>query len=156
MSAPRVHLPAVGACLQPQLQSAVPNAERWTVNPDNVAIARACYLAFAKKNRVAIEPLIADDFHFTSPLNNRIDRGTYFERCWPNSEHIEAFDFIHLVPDGDRVFVTYEGRWKNGSRFRNTEIMIIGEGRIVEVEVYFGWNIPHRAAPGGSINPSDK
>jgi hypothetical protein len=27
-------------------------------------------------------PLIAD-FHFTSPLDNRLDRETYFRRCWP-------------------------------------------------------------------------
>jgi len=43
--------------------------------------------------------------------------------------------------------------WENGKRFRNTEIMTIREGRIVEVEVYFGWNIPHQAAPGGFVNP---
>src|SRR6266536_2397944 len=30
---------------------------------------------------------------FTSPLDNRINRVTYFERCWPNSERIEGFDF---------------------------------------------------------------
>ena len=119
----------------------------------NVDIARACYMAFAQKDRAAIEPLIADDFHFTSPLDNRIDRNTYFERCWPNSERIKAFDFIHLVPDGDRVFVTYEGEWENGSRFRNTEILTMRDGRIVEVEVYFGWNIPHEAAEGGFVGP---
>jgi ketosteroid isomerase-like protein len=119
---------------------------------DNVEIARACYEAYVKKDRVGIEPLLADDFHFTSPLDNRIDRATYFERCWPNSERVRAFDFIHLVPDCDRVFVTYEGEWENGSRFRNTEIMTMRDGQIVEVEVYFGWNIPHKAAPGGFIN----
>lgn len=123
---------------------------------DNVEIARACYEAYVRKDRVAIEPLLADDFHFTSPLDNRIDRKTYFERCWPNSERVTAFDFIHLVPNGDRVFVTYEGASENGSRFRNTEIMTMRDGRIVEVEVYFGWNIPHKAAPGGFINPDSQ
>jgi ketosteroid isomerase-like protein len=120
---------------------------------DTIAVARACYMAYVKKDRAAAETLIADDFHFTSPLDNRIDRRTYFERCWRNSERIEAFDFIHLVPDGERVFVTYEGAWENGKRFRNTEIITMREGRIVEVEVYFGWNIPHRAPLGGFINP---
>src|SRR5689334_6602208 len=118
---------------------------------DVVAIARASYLAFADKNREAMEALIADDFHFTSPLDNRIDRKTYFERCWPNSDRIRSFEFIHLVPDGDRVFVTYEGGLDSGGRFRNTEIMTVRDGKIAEVEVYFGWNIPHRAAPGGFV-----
>jgi ketosteroid isomerase-like protein len=115
---------------------------------DMLAVARACYRAYAEKDRAAIEALIADDFHFTSPLDNRIDRKTYFERCWPNSGTISAFDFIHVVPDGERVFVTYEAQ-AGGKRFRNTEIMTVRDGKIVDVEVYFGWNIPHEAKPGG-------
>jgi hypothetical protein len=98
-----------------------------------------------------IEKLIAADFSFTSPLDNRIDRATYFARCWPNSERIDGFTFINLVPDRDRVFVTNEGHSKNGERFRNTEIVSVRDGQIVEVEVYFGWSIPHEAKPGGFV-----
>src|SRR5262249_47521366 len=114
---------------------------------------RASYLAYVEKDRAAIEALLADDFHFTSPLDNRIDRQTYFQRCWPNSAMISGFDFIHVVPDGDRVFVTYEGRLTEGKRFRNTEMMTIRDGRVADVEVYFGWTIPHEAAEGGSVDP---
>ena len=64
---------------------------------DIIEIARASYEAYVRKDRAAIEALIADDFHFTSPLDNRIDRITYFARCWPNSQGISAFTFIHLV-----------------------------------------------------------
>ena len=67
----------------------------------------------------------------------------------------EGFDFINLVPDGDRVFVTYEGRGANGDRFRNTEIVTVRDGKIVEVEVYFGWSIPHKAEPGGFLSDDD-
>jgi hypothetical protein len=76
---------------------------------DVLAIARASYEAYAAKDRGAIEALIADDFHFTSPLDNRIDRETYFARCWPNSATIAGFDFIYMAAVGDRAFVTYEG-----------------------------------------------
>ena len=63
-----------------------------------------------------------------------------------------GFDFINLVPDGDRVFATYEGRSTNGKRFRNTEVLTVREGKIVEVEVYFGWSIPHEAQAGGFVD----
>jgi len=128
-----------------------------TANPTtkNVAIARAAYDAYVKKDRAAIEALIADDFHFTSPLDNRLDRETYFRRCWPNSTAIAAFDFINLVSDADRVFVTYEGRNTNGHRFRNTEIVTIRDNHIVNVEVYFGWSLPHKAPPGGFVDPPE-
>ena len=117
------------------------------------AIARRSYEAYVEKDRAAIEALIGEDFHFTSPLDNRIDRDTYFARCWPNSRNITEFEFINLVPEGDRVLVTYEARNSDGKRFRNTEIMTIHNGRIVDVEVYFGWSLPHEAAPGGSVDP---
>jgi len=121
---------------------------------DPSAIARKSYEAYAKKDRAAIEALIADDFHFTSPLDNRLDRETYFTRCWPNSEQIDDFDFIHVVPFGEKVLVTYEGR-AGGKRFRNTEILTIRDGKIVNAEVYFGWDIPHRAPVGGFLPPDE-
>jgi len=122
---------------------------------NNVTIARAAYEAYVTKDRSALEALLAKDFHFTSPLDNRLDRETYFRRCWPNSTVIEGFDFVHLVTDGDRVFVTYEGRNTDGHRFRNTEILTIRDQHIVDVEVYFGWSLPHRASQGGFVDPAE-
>ena len=119
---------------------------------DAVATARAAYEAYVAKDRAAIEALIADDFHFTSPLDNRLDRATYFARCWPNNETTEGFEFIHLVRDGERVFVTYEARGAGGLRFRNTEIVTVRGKQIAEVEVYFGWALPHKAADGGFVD----
>lgn len=119
--------------------------------PDTVDIARALYEAFAEKDGAAAELLVAEDFHFTSPMDNRLDRRTYFERCWPLSETISGFDFVHLVPDGERVFVTYEGRSTTGHRFRNTEILTIRGVQVVEAEVYFGWTLPHKAPAGGFV-----
>ena len=122
------------------------------ITAKNVAIARAAYEAYVTKDRAALEDLIAEDFHFTSPLDNRLDREAYFRRCWPNSEVIAGFDFIHVVTDAERVFVTYEGRNTDGRRFRNTEILTIRDELIVEVEVYFGWSLPHKAPQGGFVS----
>jgi ketosteroid isomerase-like protein len=121
---------------------------------DVTAIARANYEAYVRKDRKMIEALLADGFHFTSPLDNRLDRATYLERCWPNSKSAEGFDFVHLVPAGEQVFVTYEARSTRG-RFRNTEVVTVRGGKIIDVEVYFGWNLPHKAAPGGFIERAE-
>lgn len=115
---------------------------------DPITIARASYDAYVRKDRAALEALIAVDFHFTSPLDNRLDRSTYFARCWPNRQRISSFDYIHLVADGEFVFVTYEGSNVDGGRFRNTEILTVRDRQIVEAEVYFGWSIPHKAPVG--------
>jgi len=127
-----------------------------TTTARNIDIARAAYDAYVTKDRAALEALLASDFHFTSPLDNRLDRETYFRRCWPNSKTIAWFDFINLVTDADRVFVTYEGRNTNGHRFRNTEILTIRDAQIVDVEVYFGWSLPHRAPHGGFVDEAQR
>jgi ketosteroid isomerase-like protein len=121
---------------------------------DSISIARASYEAYVRKDRTAIEALIAPDFHFTSPLDNRLDRATYFARCWPNSQRISGFEFIHLVALGRRVFVVYEGRNLDGHIFRNTEILTILDSKIVDAEVYFGWSVPHAAPIGGFLDSS--
>lgn len=122
-----------------------------THNPDNVATARRAFAAYTSRNRQALETLLADDFRFTSPLDNGLDRKSYLAHCWPAGQDIEQFDFVHLLPVGDQVFVTYEARRAGGERFRNTEILTVKHGKIVEVEVYFGWSLPHPAAPGSYV-----
>jgi len=118
----------------------------------DIALVKASYAAYVDKDRAALERILADDFHFTSPLDNRLDRETYFEHCWPNSERLRDFEFVNLVRLDDRkVLVTYIATNADGHRFRNTEIMTLGDGKIMDVEVYFGWSIPHEAKPGGFI-----
>jgi ketosteroid isomerase-like protein len=119
---------------------------------DRVAIVRKSFQAYVDDDRAALESVIAGDFHFTSPLDNRIDRATYFARCWPNHEWITGFELVRLIADGDQVVATYIGQSSRGSSFRNTEIFTVQGGKIVEVEVYFGWSLPHKAAEGGFVD----
>ena len=58
-----------------------------------------------------------------------------------------------MTESDGRVFVTYEGERASGGRFRNTEVLTVRGEQIVEVEVYFGWNVPHDAADGGFVDP---
>jgi ketosteroid isomerase-like protein len=120
---------------------------------DLIAIARKYYQSYVEKDRTGIEAIIDEEFRFTSPWDNKINRTTFFERCWPNSKAITGFDLINLVGDGERAFITYEGRSQHGKPFRNTEIMTIRHGKIIDIEVYFGWLIPHDAPVGGFVDP---
>jgi ketosteroid isomerase-like protein len=108
---------------------------------DRKKLARDAYGAYESGDRRVIEELLTDDFTFYSPADVGIDRATYFERCWPNSELIESFEFKRLVEAGDEVIVTYESRKTDGSRFRNTEVLTFEGDRISMAEVYFGWDL---------------
>jgi hypothetical protein len=39
-----------------------------------LTVARGCLEAYVAKDRAAIEALIAKDYHFTSPIDNALDR----------------------------------------------------------------------------------
>jgi ketosteroid isomerase-like protein len=121
------------------------------MSQDAVAMVRAYYRAYEQKDRAAMERLLAADFHFTSPRDNRIDRAAYFARCWPHGQDIASFALDDIVPSGDKVFVTYDARRENGIGFRSCEVHSFRGGRIVAVDVYFGWDLPHAAAEGGFV-----
>jgi ketosteroid isomerase-like protein len=112
------------------------------VSADRLAIARACYDAYESGDPSALEQHLSDDFVFYAPPDPGIDRATYFERCWPNAELIQSYEFRRLLDIGnDEVLVTYESTKTDGSRFRNTEILTFEGDRVCRVEVYFGWDL---------------
>ncbi len=108
---------------------------------DRRQIARQSYETYISGDREVLDGLLTDDFRFWSPADPGIDRAAYFERCWPNREHIAGFDFKRLEEFGDEVLVTYEAERTDGSRFRNTEVLGFAGDQIRSAEVYFGWNL---------------
>lgn len=104
-------------------------------------LARDVYGAYESGDRSVVEQLLTDDFTFYSPPDPGIDRATYFERCWPNSETIESYEFKRLIESGDEVVVTYESTKTDGRRFRNTEVLTFAGDKLAKAEVYFGWDL---------------
>ncbi len=109
---------------------------------------QACMQAYVKKDRELAESVIADDYRFSSPTDNGLDRKSYFKVCWPNSENIERFDIINSAEDGERAWVLYEGHTLDAKIFRNVELHVVREGKLVSTQVYFGWDVPHPVAKG--------
>jgi PhnB protein len=112
----------------------------------NEQIIRACFSAYEAKDRAAIEDLLAEDFTFTSPLDDCISRERYFERCWPNSEHIESFRIEKLFAQGGEAFVQYQLKTTGKPPFRNTEFFTLRDGKVTHVDVYFGSETGEAAA----------
>ena len=101
-------------------------------------VIRMCFAAYRSKDRKVIEELLTDDFHFTSPYDDEIDRATYFKRCWPNTEKFRDIVVERVVEQGDVAYATYKVTTDDGREFRNTEFMTFDDGRIKHVDVYFG------------------
>jgi ketosteroid isomerase-like protein len=99
---------------------------------------RAIFAAYMSNDRRVVEDALTDDFRFTSPYDDEIDKATYFERCWRNSDWIERHELEKIFVDGNEAFVTYRCVAKGGKNFRNTEFFTFEGSRVKRIDVYFG------------------
>ena len=101
-------------------------------------IVRALFAAYLSNDRKAVEDALTGDFRFTSPNDDEIDKPTYFERCWRNTEWIARHELERIFVEGDGAFVTYKCVAKGGKSFRNTEFFSFAGDKIRRIDVYFG------------------
>jgi ketosteroid isomerase-like protein len=101
-------------------------------------IIRALFAAYIANDRKAVEESFTDDFTFTSPYDDAIDKATYFERCWRVADWIERQQLEKIFVEGDEAFVTYEVVTRDGKRFRNTEFFRFDGSKVRSIDVYFG------------------
>lgn len=99
---------------------------------------RSLFTAYKTKDRPLIEDLLSDDFTFTSPYDDAIDKAAYFERCWPTSGLFRSHELVWIMEEGDDVFVLYDCVMRDGARFRNTEFFTFEGEKLRRVEVFFG------------------
>lgn len=106
--------------------------------PNRSETIRTIFAAYLANDRTAVEGFLSDDFRFTSPYDDGIDKATYFERCWRGSDWIERHELERIFAEGDAAFVTYECTAKGGKSFRNTEFFQFEGDKVKRIDVYFG------------------
>jgi ketosteroid isomerase-like protein len=107
-------------------------------NSRKTNIIRALFAAYLANDRKAVEDFFTEDFRFTSPYDDEIDKATYFARCWRVSDWIERHELERIFAEGEGAFVTYKCVAKGGKNFRNTEVFTFEGDRIKRIDVYFG------------------
>jgi ketosteroid isomerase-like protein len=105
-------------------------------------VVRAAFEAYRAQDRDVADRLMAEELTFTSPQDDHIDRAAYFERCFPTADRLVSQEVLELVDAGDDgVFILYEYELKTGERHRNTEFITVRDGRIAEIQVFFGGRV---------------
>jgi ketosteroid isomerase-like protein len=99
---------------------------------------RQIFAAYLANDRKFVENALGDDFRFTSPYDDAIDKPTYFDRCWKGSDWIERHELERIFVQGDEAFVTYRCIAKGGRDFRNTEFFVFEGDKVKRIDVYFG------------------
>jgi len=105
---------------------------------DKADLIRAIFAAYRANDRGRVEGAFADDFTFTTPFDDGIDKATYFARCWKSADWIERHELERIFVEDDQAFVTYHCLAKDGKSFRNTEFFVFAGNKIRSIDVYFG------------------
>ena len=56
----------------------------------NTDVVRAAFDAYLAQDRDAAERLIAEDYSFTSPQDDHIDKAAFLERCFPTTDRLTS------------------------------------------------------------------
>ena len=103
---------------------------------------RLIFAAYLANDRAFVENALGDDFRFTSPYDDAIDKPTYFDHCWKGSDWIARHELERIFVQGDEAFVTYRCTAKGDSTgaksFRNTEFFVFEGDKVKRIDVYFG------------------
>lgn len=106
---------------------------------NQASVVEAAFRYYLSQDRDAAFALYADDFTFTSPQDDHIDRAAFFERCFPTAGRVREQRLLHVTPaDEELVFVYYEYELTTGDRHRNVEAITVRDGLIQDVQVFFG------------------
>ena len=121
---------------------------------DALDIVRRNIEAYQRQDREAADSLLDEHVRFTSPQDDHIDKARFLEVCFPTADR-----FVHQVvqeffePSPGVVFVRYVTELQTGEVFSNVERILVRDGRIVDIKVYFGGPDAFADEPPGSDIP---
>jgi hypothetical protein len=117
----------------------------------NTDIVRTVFTAYKSQDAAAARPLYAENFRFTSPQDDGIDKAAFFDRCFPTAQRLRSQDILELSSVGaEGVFLLYQYELLDGGTHRNSEFLTVRDGMIVETQVFFGGRVPAHAGADSS------
>src|SRR5262249_28981993 len=108
----------------------------WMTHASKADLIRGLFAAYRAEDRKKVEAALSEDFRFTSPYDDGLDKATYFARCWRSTDWIASQELERILVDGDQAFVTYRCLAKDGKSFRNTEFFVFAGEKVRSIDVY--------------------
>lgn len=110
------------------------------LSPENEALIRKYYQTWVtSKDWHTMDGMLADDFTFSSPVDDHISKSAFKKGCWDTQiALIGRNDLTHLIGTGNEAFVMYVCHTTTGKAFRNVEYLRLKGQQVAAVECYFG------------------
>jgi ketosteroid isomerase-like protein len=107
--------------------------------PKNEETIRKYYETWETKDWRTTDSLLADDFTFSSPVDDHISKSAFKKGCWDTQVAlIERHDLTHVIGTGNEAFVMYVCHTTTGKAFRNVEYLRLRDEQVEAIECYFG------------------
>jgi ketosteroid isomerase-like protein len=120
------------------------------LSPKNEETVRNYYAAWEKKDWDSLNILVANNFTFSSPVDDHISKSSFKTGCWDTQANlIERFDLKRVIANGNDAFVMYVCHTTSGKTFRNVEYFQFGDEKVEAVECYFGGKNSYPSAVAG-------
>jgi SnoaL-like domain len=137
------------AVIIPEIASAHAEAASG-LSPKNEEIIRKYYKEWQIKDWRAMDLMLADDFTFSSPLDDHISKSAFKKGCWDTQVAlIERHDLTHVIGAGNEAFVMYVCHTTTGKAFRNVEYLRLKGQQVEAIECYFGVQNGYPSAVNG-------
>jgi hypothetical protein len=115
----------------------------------NEVLIRKWYALWLRKDKDwgPFDVMLADDFTFSSPVDDHISKAAFKTNCWETQiGFLKAFDLELVAVKNDEALVKYLGHTMNGKSFRNVEFLRVRNQRIETIECYFGGKLTYPSA----------
>ncbi|GAA4181246.1 hypothetical protein [Sphingobacterium ginsenosidimutans] len=106
-------------------------------------IIQAYFSCYEKSDRNTLENLIDDRLEFSSPHDEKLDKVTYFEKCWGFNKKVDRYEILKFVENNDEAFISYRAITYDNHQFENAEYFQIQGAKIIKIKVYYG-NLPSK------------
>ncbi len=115
----------------------------------NESVIRKWYKLWERKDKEwgPFAAILADDFTFSSPVDDHIGKTAFKKDCWDTQiDFLKGFDLELVTIKGDEALVKYLCHTMNGKSFRNVEYLRLRNQRIEAIECYFGGKLTYPSA----------
>ncbi len=96
------------------------------------------FTCYETSDKGTLETLLDDSFEFSSPHDKKLDKISYFRKCWGFNKYVKQFQIIRFIQDTDKAIVIYRVIAYDNSEFENAESFEIKNDKIYRIKVYYG------------------
>ena len=108
----------------------------------------AYYSGFETHDWSKVINQLADDFTFTTPINDHISINEFRDSCWGTNKFFKKVNYVKMIEKNEVLVLLVEINTTDNKIVRNVDVFTFRlSGKIKSIEVFFG---PGTKYPGNS------